>query len=52
MAEGLFHFPTAMALLRKLDYQGFISIEDFRANLDPATKFGNAIRYLKSIEAQ
>lgn len=49
--EGLFHFPTAMQYLKQVNYQGFISIEDFRPNMDQREKFGNAISYLKSLEA-
>ncbi|MCK5804747.1 MAG: sugar phosphate isomerase/epimerase [Lentisphaeria bacterium] len=49
MAEGLFDFPVLMRELKKLDYQHFITIEDFRAA--PAKeKLADAIAYLKSLE--
>jgi sugar phosphate isomerase/epimerase len=49
MAEGLYHFPTMMAELRKIGYGGFISIEDFGA-VPAEEKLADAIQYLKSIE--
>ena len=51
MCEGLFHFPTAMKWLKKIDYKGYITIEDFRANVPVEEKFSDGIQYLKKIEA-
>jgi len=49
MAEGLYDFTEMMACLKKANFQGFISIEDFREG--PAEeKFADAIRYLRSVE--
>jgi len=49
MAEGLYHFPTMLRELAKIDYCGFISIEDFGA--EPIeNKLAEAIQYLRSIE--
>lgn len=48
MAEGLYHFPTMLRELAKIDYSGFISIEDFGA--EPVeNKLADAIQYLRSI---
>jgi sugar phosphate isomerase/epimerase len=49
MADGLYDFSKMMAALKKASYQGFISIEDFRAAA-AEEKYGDAIRYLRSIE--
>jgi len=49
MADGLYHFPTLLARLRRVGYRHFISIEDFR-NAAPEEKLQNAIAYLRSLE--
>jgi len=49
MGEGLYNFPAMMAALKKINFQGFISIEDFR-NVPPEEKYASAIAYLKGIE--
>jgi len=49
MAEGLYHFPTMIAQLRKAGYRYFISIEDFRPG-EAEEKLRDAITYLRSLE--
>ena len=49
MADGLYHFPTLVAQLRRVGYRHFISIEDFRS-ASPEEKLQNAIAYLRSLE--
>jgi sugar phosphate isomerase/epimerase len=49
MADGLYHFPTLIAQLRKVGYRHFISIEDFRP-LPAEDILAEAIRYLRALE--
>jgi sugar phosphate isomerase/epimerase len=49
MADGLYHFPTLIAQLRRVGYRHFISIEDFRA-APPEEKLRDAIAYLRSLD--
>jgi sugar phosphate isomerase/epimerase len=49
MGEGLYNHPAMMAALKKIRFDGFISVEDFRP-CPAEEKYGNAIRYLRSIE--
>lgn len=49
MAEGLYHYPTLVAQLRRMGYRHFISVEDFRA-MDPEEKLRDAITYLRRLE--
>ncbi|MBD3182051.1 TIM barrel protein [Candidatus Poribacteria bacterium] len=49
MAEGLYDFPKMIECLRKVDFQGFISIEDFRGDVSPEEKLDNGIKYLSSL---
>lgn len=49
MREGLYSFPEMIRCLRKVDYQGFLSIEDFRTDCSPEEKLEDAIGYLKSL---
>ena len=48
MSEGLYHYPDLMTSLKKLDYKGFISVEDFRPG-SAGDKFQDAIHYLRSL---
>lgn len=50
MAEGLYDFPEMLRWLKKIDYQGFISVEDYRAELSSEYRCKEAIHYLKKIE--
>ncbi|NMA43669.1 MAG: sugar phosphate isomerase/epimerase [Oligosphaeraceae bacterium] len=50
MAEGLYDFPEMLRWLKKIDYQGFISVEDYRADLSSEYRCREAIEYLKKIE--
>ncbi len=50
MADGLYSFPRMMRKLKALGFQGFISIEDFRA-LPAEEKLREGIDYLKGVEA-
>ena len=47
MGEGLFDFPKMMECLRKTDYKGFISIEDFRADVPVEQRLKEGIDYLR-----
>ena len=49
LAEGLYDFPKMMECLRNVDYEGFISIEDFRGGLTPEERLKEGIEYLKRI---
>jgi sugar phosphate isomerase/epimerase len=49
MAEGLFDFPKMMECLRKVNFDGFISVEDFRSELSPEERLKEGITYLKSL---
>lgn len=49
MAQGLFDFTTMMAQLRRIAYQHFISVEDFR-NAPVEEKLADAIAYLRSLD--
>ena len=49
MGEGLYFFPEMVRCLRDLNYQGYVSVEDFR-DLPPEQKYGEALSYLKKIE--
>jgi len=49
MGEGLYFFPQMLQSLRELDYQGYVSVEDFR-DLPPEEKYGEDLSYLKRIE--
>ncbi|NOY80160.1 MAG: sugar phosphate isomerase/epimerase [Kiritimatiellaeota bacterium] len=49
MRKGLFNFAELIALLERIEYRHFISVEDFRPA--PAEeKLADAIEYLKSLE--
>ena len=49
MREGLYSFPKFMECLRGVDYQGFISIEDFRGDCTPEERLEDAITYLRGL---
>ncbi|HEX5415983.1 MAG TPA: sugar phosphate isomerase/epimerase family protein [Chloroflexota bacterium] len=51
LADGLISTPTLLAELRRVGYDGYITVEDFRQELDVKEKFRRAIQYLKGIEA-
>ena len=50
MAEGVYDFPRLLRKLKAVGYQGFISIEDFRA-APLEEKLRDGIEYLKRVEA-
>lgn len=50
MAEGLYSHPRMLRKLKAMGYQGFVSIEDFRA-LPLEDKLREGIAYLRSVEA-
>jgi len=50
LAEGLYNHPRLLKKLNAINYQHFISIEDFRA-LPPEEKLKEGIEYLRAIEA-
>lgn len=47
LCEGLFNFPEMMGCLRKVNFNGFISVEDFRNDVPAEEKLKDAIDYLK-----
>ncbi len=49
LADSLLDIPQLLAGLQAVDYQGFISIEDFR-DMDPAEKLRRQIAYLRAID--
>ena len=49
MAEGLYDFPKMVDCLRKVEYKGFISVEDFRGDASPEDRLENAIKFLRSL---
>jgi len=49
MGEGLYNYVQMLDALKKVNYQGFISIEDF-SDEAPEEKYGAALKYLKSVE--
>ncbi len=50
MADGLYDYRRMMKKLKAMNYQGFISIEDFRP-LPPEEKLREGIAYLRALEA-
>ncbi len=49
LREGLYDFPKMVECLRKVDYQGFISIEDFRSDVSTEEKLKDAINYFRRL---
>jgi sugar phosphate isomerase/epimerase len=49
LAAGLTHYPQVMADLKAVEFDGFISIEDFR-EMDAEEKLREGIGYLKGLE--
>ncbi len=49
LAEGLYDYPRLLRKLQAMDFQGFISIEDFR-DLPAEEKLREGIGYLKAVE--
>lgn len=49
MSEGLYDFPKMMECLRKVGYENFISVEDFRSDCSPEEKLEDAIKFLRSL---
>jgi len=50
LAEGLYDYPRLLRKLQAMDFQGFISIEDFR-DLPAEEKLREGIEYLRAVEA-
>lgn len=50
LEKGLYNCPEMLRWLKRCNYQGFISIEDFRMDIPAETRFAQAIQYLKKIE--
>jgi len=51
LSDGLIETPRLLGELRRVEYQGFITVEDFRPDLPAERKFGDALRYLRGLEA-
>ncbi len=49
LSEGLYDFGKMMDALKRIGYEGFLSVEDFR-DAPAEEKYGDAIRFLKSLE--
>lgn len=49
LREGLYDFPKMVECLRKVNYQGFISIEDFRSDVSTEDKLRDAASYFRSL---
>lgn len=49
LREGLYDFPKMVECLRKVNYQGFISIEDFRSDVPTEEKLKDAIDYFRNL---
>ena len=54
MGEGLYDIPMMLRQLQKMDYQGFISLEDLggadaRGGITPEGKAAEGIEYLKRV---
>lgn len=50
MSEGLYDFSEMVDCLRKIKYDGFISVEDFRGDCSPEERLENAITFLRSLK--
>jgi len=50
LADGLLSMPDLLAELRRVGYDRFITVEDFRTDVDAETKFGRAAEYLRRLE--
>lgn len=50
LSDGLIEAPRLLEELRRVDYQGFITVEDFRTDAPPEQKFAAAIRYLRALD--
>ena len=50
LAEGLYDYPRLLKKLRAVNYQAYISIEDFRS-VPPEHKLKEGIDYLRAVEA-
>ena len=51
LADGLISMPQLLAELRRVDYAGFITVEDLRPEINADQKFSTAIKYLRGLEA-
>ena len=50
LSDGLIETPRLLEELHRVDYRGFITVEDFRTDLPPEQKFATAIQYLRRVE--
>jgi sugar phosphate isomerase/epimerase len=51
LADGLLSTPDLLAELRRVGYDGFISVEDLRPDVGAEDKFSRAISYLRRLDA-
>lgn len=49
MAEGLYDYQTLINCLRKMDYKGFISVEDFRSDVPAEQRLEEGIKFLRRL---
>ena len=50
LADGLLSMPVLLKELRRSGYDGFITVEDFRADVETRDKFSTAMTYLRGLE--
>lgn len=49
LADGLLSTPELLAELRRVGYDGFLTIEDLRADVEARDKFSRAIAYVRAL---
>lgn len=49
LADGLLSVPDLLAELTRVEYGGYITVEDLRADVEAEAKFGAGIRYLRGL---
>ena len=50
LADGLICLPDLLAELKRVGYDRFATVEDFRRDVETEPKFVRALRYLRSID--
>jgi sugar phosphate isomerase/epimerase len=51
LEEGIANFAEIITALKDIGFQGYLSIEDLRRDLDPAAKISQGLAYLKRLVA-
>jgi len=52
LAAGLYNFPELFRCLRKLNYQGFISLEDYRDQLPAEFRCREGLEYMQKLDQE